>query len=460
MRRLAGCLALSLTLCSAVRAQDTHYWNQRYGTKAEFLAGAVVGASSGLSGSFYNPGSLALEVNPQLFTTALAAEYNSLGFRPDKQQDSSLTWSSFGGAPTLVAGAFARDTTRGRIHSYSYLTRQKFEFELTGRGIGSFEGLTPTPSDEYLSGQVNFRQKAEEAWGGITLSRRLKSGVGFGATLYGAYRTQRTRREFTAALVADSGQGATAVSLLDYQFWTGRVLGKIGIMWDKPTWSWGFTVTSPSLHVVGDGSAYVHQSVTGLDLDSNGTPESSLLADYQEDLSPRYQSPLSAALGFSYHMKRASLYLSTEWFDDVAEYTVLEGEPMVSQVPNDTSQAKLVHEAISVVNWAVGGSYQLSPKTVLYAGWAIDRSAYTGSVFQSVTISNWNIYHVSFGSEFTFAALEFTVGGTYSFGDSPVEAQADIESANIQSGLAGDMTLGEATYKRIKVLVGFTLPIK
>jgi long-subunit fatty acid transport protein len=144
----------------------------------------------------------------------------------------------------------------------------------------------------------------------------------------------------------------------------------------------------------------------------------------------------------------------------VDEYTVMQGEPVPAKVPTDTTQAVLVHKAISVTNWAVGGSYRLSPKTALFGGWAIDRSAYTGSLFKTITISNWNIYHVSFGSEFTFAALEFTVGATYSFGDSPVEGRADLETASVDEGLEGDLTLGEAAYKRIKVLVGFTLPIR
>lgn len=460
MRPILLTLILLLLCCSAAWAQDTHYWNQRYGTRAEFLAGAVVGAPSGLSGSFYNPGGLVLESNPQLFTTALAAEYTSLSFTPNREQDSSLGWSTLGGAPALIAGAFARDTTRGRIYSYSYLTRQKFEFELTGRGIGSMEGLTPTPGDEHLSGQLNYRQKADEAWGGLSFSRRLKAGFGLGGSLYGAYRSQRTRREFSAALVTDSGQGATALALEDYSFWTARVLAKVGLMWDRGSWTGGFTVTTPSLHVLGDGTAYVHQSLTGVDLDSNGTEDSRLLASYQEDLSPRYQSPVSAALGFSWVGKKASAYFSTEWFGAVDEYTVMEGAKVAWQAPADTSQARLVHKAISVTNWALGSSYRLSPKTALYGGFALDRSAYTGSLFQNVSISNWNIYHLSFGSEFTFAALEFTLGGTYSFGDSPVEARGDLETASAKEGLEGDLTLGEAAYKRIKVLVGFTLPIR
>jgi hypothetical protein len=460
LSRNSALCVLILALTSPVRAQDTHYWNQRYGTLSEFLAGAVVGSPVGLSSSFYNPGALALETNPQLFTTALAMEYNSLAFKPNRNEDSSLSWSSFGGAPSLIAGAFGRDTTKGRIYTYSYLTRQKFEFEITGRGIGSLEGLTPAPGDEHLSGQLNFRQSAEESWAGLTFSRRLKSGLGLGVTLYGAYRNQRTRNEFTAALVADSGQGASAIAITDFKFWDARALAKAGVMWEGGSWKAGVTYTSPSLHLVGDGSAYVHQSITGLDLDSNGTPDSRLLADYEENLSPTYKSPMSAAAGVSYHVKQTTLYASTEWFAKVSRYTVMEGSQVVSQVPGDTHQAVLVHEAISVVNWDLGVGQRLNAKTALYGGWALDRSAFKGDPNKSINVSNWNIYHVSFGSEFTFASVEITLGGTYSFGDHPFESKGDLETSSTSRELAADLTTGEARYRRIKLLLGFTLPIK
>jgi len=133
---------------------------------------------------------------------------------------------------------------------------------------------------------------------------------------------------------------------------------------------------------------------------------------------------------------------------------------MVSQVPGDTHQAVLVHEAISVVNWGVGLGQRLSAKTALYGGWALDRSAFKGDPNKSINISNWNIYHVAFGSEFTFASVEITLGGTYSFGDHAFESQGDIETASASRGLEAGLTQGEARYRRIKLLLGFTLPIK
>lgn len=459
-RRLAIWTALFLIPTAPGWAQDTHYWNQRYGTQAELLAGAVVGSPVGLSNAFYNPGGLVLTSKPQRFTTALQMEYNTLSYRPDRSKDSSLSWSSFGTAPALLAGAFGRDTTRGRIYTYSYLTRQSLDLEITGRAIGLFDGLTSAPGDEALSGQVNYRQKAKESWAGFTTARRLSSGWGLGVSLYGAYRSQRTRNEFTAAAVADSGQGATAVAITDNRFWTVRTLAKLGAMWDHGRWKAGVTFTSPSIHLFGDGNSYTHKSVTGLDLDSNGTEDSRLLADYQAQLSPTYKSPMSAAVGLSYHLTRTSLYASGEWFDKVNLYTVMEGTPVLSQVPGDTQQAVLEHEAVSVVNWALGARHQLSTKTALYAGWAIDRSAFKGDQVKSASFSNWNIYHVSLGSEFTFAAIEFTLGATYSFGDNLLEARPELDPNGAEQSLEGNLTQGDARYRRIRVLLGFTVPIR
>ena len=40
----------------AAHAQDAHYWNLQYGTRAELLGGAVIGSKVGISNSLYNPG--------------------------------------------------------------------------------------------------------------------------------------------------------------------------------------------------------------------------------------------------------------------------------------------------------------------------------------------------------------------------------------------------------------------
>jgi hypothetical protein len=440
-------------------AQDSHYWNLRYGTRAEFLAGAVVGTPTGLSNSFYNPAGLSLLINPELFTTALSVEYSSVGLKPDRSDDSSLTWSTLGSSPSLVAGAFSHDSATGRTWTYSYLTRQKFEFELTGRAITE-EDILPLPAGiESYSAELNFRQQAEEVWGGVSVARRSSSRFGYGVSIFGAYRSQRTRRQIFAAAVSDSAAGATVIDLTEYKLWTARLLAKAGVMWKGSSWSAGLAVTTPSLHLFGDGSAYFHSSLTGADVDSNGTEDARLAANEQQSLSPEYKSPWSVSVGAAYALSTTSFHLSAEWFDAVSRYTVMAGEPVPSQVPGDTQEVVLDHEAISVINAAIGIRQELTSKTTVYGGFSLDHSSYSGDRENSISLSAWDIYHVTFGSQFSLSSLQFTLGTTYSFGSEVVSTSAAFGEPNSGNSLEGEQIEGEASYRRLKLLLGFTLNV-
>lgn len=452
---------LTVVACqSTVNAQDSHYWNLRYGTRAEFLAGAVVGTPVGLSNAFYNPAGLSLLIKPQLFTTALSMEYSQVGLRPDKTDDSSLTWSTLGSSPSLVAGAFSHDSATGRTWTYTYLTRQKFEFELTGRAIEEGDILPLPVGIESFSAELNLRQKVEEAWGGVSLARRSSSRIGLGASVYGAYRSQRTRRQLFAAAVSDSATGATGVDVSEFNLWTVRLLAKAGVMWRGTSWSAGLAVTTPSVHLFGDGTTYFHRSITGADVDSSGTEDARLAANEQQGLSPEYKSPLSVSVGAAFNTGQTSFHLAAEWFDAVSAYTVMEGEPVPSQVPGDTIDLALTHEAISVINATVGIRQRLSPKTALYGGFSLDHSSFSGNPESSISLSSWDIYHVSFGSEFMFKSLEFTLGATYSFGSEDVFTAAAFDFPDSGNNLEGQGAQGIASYSRIKLLLGFTLPVR
>ena len=61
MMRYIALYLLAFMVCSAsLVAQDAHYWTNQYGTQSWLLGGAVVGSTTDLSSTFYNPGSLAL----------------------------------------------------------------------------------------------------------------------------------------------------------------------------------------------------------------------------------------------------------------------------------------------------------------------------------------------------------------------------------------------------------------
>jgi len=74
-------------------------------------------------------------------------------------------------------------------------------------------------------------------------------------------------------------------------------------------------------------------------------------------------------------------------------------------------------------------------------------------------VSNWNIFHVQAGSTFAIRALALTLGVGYSFGNDEIVRAVDFKNADESNGLVGEPTLNEVTFRRLKFLIGFQLPL-
>ena len=193
MKRINGLVFFWMLLAyyQSVSAQDSHYWSQQYGTRSELLGGAVVGSPQDLSTTFYNPGGLARLTTESFLLSAQAFEYQRLTAKESSGRFTDLATDRFGAAPSLFAGTFPRSWTPGTL-AYSFLTRQRFEFRIddwTDGGASSV--LDSVATNAFIDARVN------EQWGGLTWSRPV-GDVGLGATLYGAYRSQRGRTELLA----------------------------------------------------------------------------------------------------------------------------------------------------------------------------------------------------------------------------------------------------------------------
>ncbi len=56
-------VAVLLFTASQSAAQDAHYWTLTYGPRSSLLGGAVIGSVDDISGTYYNPGAMALSEN-------------------------------------------------------------------------------------------------------------------------------------------------------------------------------------------------------------------------------------------------------------------------------------------------------------------------------------------------------------------------------------------------------------
>jgi len=439
--RVVGILALAAVPAAA---QDTHYWSIQYGPVAQLVGGQVIGGVPDLSATFYNPGALALRNESAYLLSTESVQWEKISSQAEPGLQVLDTSSSrFGSAPSLLAGALpSRWLGENTALAWSFLTRQQLDVRLGQRLTDPLGVGVHSAAESYLD------VDAEEDWGGLTFARPLSPSLGIGATLYGVYRGQRTRRELTLSAVAPGGDALSAYGVTDAEFSHYAMLLKLGLAWQSPKWNAGLSITTPSLGLFGSGKAAYTVSTVGVDANGDGRPDPPILVtDEQEDLDSEYHSPWAVGVGASRHFGRTRVYASAEWYGAVDRFEVL-------AVPADTPGAvRLGQELRSVLNAGLGVEQSLSNDISVYGAFHTDFSASVGDASENVSVSDWNLYHFSGGLSFRFKNNRFTLGAAWARGsksrpvDSPIPPQ-DLPNLGLDRSV-------EIRYSKITILLGF-----
>lgn len=445
-RRLLPLLLLALPAASS--AQDAHYWTDQFGARATLLGGVVIGSKTDLSNVYYNPGAIALIPDPSLHLGSGAFEFTRIGIgnaAADGKDISTLVTRS---VPSLFAVSFGSKWRAGHDFAFSVLTRRDFDLRLDTAYIASRDAAGGPPGQEHIAGEGIAQHSVRDTWVGISWSHSPRSGLGVGVTQFVAVQSQNTRGQSVIQAVDSGGTGGAAVLIHDISFWNVRLLWKAGLLLERPRWTAGLTVTTPSLDVVGSGKITYNESLV--------LPASSVLgADYQEGVDAHNRSPLSIGLGGSRRLGNTTIHVSGEWFDRVREYRVLDTAPWNHQTGGDVREHSIVNRLNDVFNFGVGVEHAFRPQRKVYVSFITDRSAAEEKEREDISISTWNIYHVSAGGELGFSFVDLTFGASFGFGSSEVDLQ-DLGDPGLENGQQSF----DVTYRRLKVLIGLVFPFE
>src|SRR5688572_30881465 len=105
LKRVALLLVPLLCAADSAFSQDTNYWTLQYGTRGELLGGVVVGSAVDLSATFYNPGSLALVLDPSTILTATVFGMETIKVTDVNPGQDAVTSRRTGPEPSLFAGS-------------------------------------------------------------------------------------------------------------------------------------------------------------------------------------------------------------------------------------------------------------------------------------------------------------------------------------------------------------------
>ena len=413
---LPGLVACGVFAPSTAQAQDTQYWMNTFGTRAQLLGGLVVGSPQDISAVFYNPGGLALFNQPEAVLSGGAYRWSMLTNEDGLGEGRNLTSSTIASLPGMFAGEIPVNFRGGGRLAYSLLTRHIFD----GRAQANF--LTPdsslaVPNLAFFSGDVAMEESLNETWVGLSYARNASEHVGLGITQFVAIRSERARYATVAQLLDSAGQATIALRSRDFNYSHWRLLWKVGLSIRGSTWSAGVTVTTPSLALFGSGTA--GRTSTIVDQGVIPTPVSTVSTDYQDGVSSTYHSPPSVAGGLTYALGATGatrLHAAVEWFGGVAEFHVLETQPFTSQSTGDTLANDVMEHLDPVVNVGVGLEHRFSPGFSGFAAFRTDQSPLPDSSAANSTLSRWDLLHVSTGVSFTVGRLDLVIGTDLTFG--------------------------------------------
>jgi hypothetical protein len=436
MRRPA--VAFLLLLATSARGQDSQYWTLQYGPVAELLGGVVVGSSRDLSASYYNPGALALAKDPSFLASVESFEATGITV------EASTPILDFhdldvGPAPSLFAVALPRSISGSHTWVFSALTRQDFDLRLDNWVLGSQSGA-----------EALLDQNLTESWFGLSWAHRAGDDLGVGLTTYVAYRGHRARRELSGQ--SSAGPNGAALLVEDFDYSNYRAFLKGGVALRRGTWDLGLSVTTPSLGLLGSGTAGYIRSAVGGDL-GGGAPVTTVSVRREEDLDSQYQSPWSVGVGAAWHRGQNTFHATAEWFGALDGYQVLETGDFAGDPAALRLLLRLRQSAESVVNFGFGFQRNVSGRFSYYGAFTTDRSFADKDVNRGHSLSTWDIYHVTAGTSLEVRDVKFTLGLAYAFGSDPRDPTFILVPPQGPPQLRE--TSIDVSFSRLKVLIGF-----
>jgi len=449
-------LALICLASLPAAAQDSHYWNNQYGTQENLLGGLVIGSVNGLSATFYNPGSLPLMDHNQVILASRVFEFANTSLKNLVMTEPDLSSTYLGPVPTMLAGALKRGGFGRHWLGYCYLTRQSIHLDVSGTGTSTMD-LTPSvPGLEDVAVNFQLSERLTESWFGLAWAYKVSPSLGVGVSQYFTVRSHHLDLETGTEVSQPAGHVALATESSTYYYYSWRALWKAGVVWDSRWLTLGATLTTPSLYLYGQGHSGVNNTAVGPQPNAS-PPLDYVEADYQSGLKADCRTPLALGAGATLKLDSFRFYTSAEWFDGVKSYTVMAGRDFIGQTSGLIIPNKVTNELQSVVNYGVGLEYAFRPSFKLSASYRTDHTARPQSTDTNLSPADWDITWFTGGAEFRIGRSDFALGLAVGSGSRRNEGKAGGFPPVPRLAVPGLGQTREFTYQSFRVVLGFSI---
>jgi hypothetical protein len=440
-----------------IQAQETHYWNLQYGTRANLLGGAVIGSVTDMSATFYNPGAVAKLQDIAVFQAESVWFMNRIRLHAGSGPQHDLTARLFETAPSFYSGSLTFDKAARTRFAYSFLTRQRFRLRMYNNVVDSRDVLDSAPGLEAYSGEVVRELELIENWGGLTVSHLLGKKSSVGLTQYIIFRGQLTRSQVNSQALPAGADPAITNTYKEVDYYTLRALTKLGFYHEMDRYNIGFSLTTPSLGLLGSGTVKTHQAVTLQEVDDAGGTAPYLRSNVQSDLKAVFKSTWAFGFGLSRRLARGRLYFSSELYTAKDAYDVLETRAFQGQSDGESLPNTATIKLETVLNFGVGMEYQLTKGLTGYFSVLTDFSAAPVEVNKyDLVTTNWDIYHVNLGGAFRIYQFDITAGLGLAYGTGTDRQLINFSDVHERNRLLGSLAEIDTRTIRLKFVFGLS----
>lgn len=467
MLRLA--LLISLFAC-AVGAQDHQYWTHQFGTRSGLRGGIVLGGCEDTSAVYYNPGRVGWLKNDALKVSADAYQLSVLTMQDGAGEGQDLGSVEGDIVPLAAAGVFLFDGAPGHALGFQIMARQFFNARASARREALLNVIDDTRSagpEDYI-GNFDLYTSTEEYWAGLCYSWAVTDWISFGVSHFGALRFEDIENDATTRAVnGASAYGADIHFGVDY--WDVRIVTKAGLAVDLGAIKLGFTVTFPSVHLLGFSTVKRQVTVNDLDFNGDGTADNFEANARQSSVPSQFRSPWSFASGLDWNFGINTLAFAWEWFLPVGKYAAAKPDHDAPYLRGGLSTGG-ARDFLTVYdgrrgafNFGLSGEHRFLPDWSALWSFRSDYAAdYLWDEQASLGISTWDLWHITHGIAYTTRQEdgspkhEFLIGLALGFGagkgKQPVNFDAPEETRLLLSASQNKVV----SYFSLGLVVGYT----
>lgn len=475
MKRLVLSSTLFFVYIFTSLAQDTHHWNNQFGTRAALLGGAVLTDTIDNAGVYYNPGNLAfldtssLSINANLYGLENIEIQNALG------QAQDFKGLQFNTVPLLISGTI-KNKSKWNL-SYGLITPVSFKFNGNAR-IDQEIDLVPegeSPGLEELVSESGLNTRIQETSLILGIGKKLNSNLGFGLSLMNTLRSVDFTYRFSAKTLTN-GADSFIISRTQNEFtnyFSVRTALKTGINYQGNGFGLALTAKTPGISWLGNGTVAEDLTLVNLRVNDNPNRISAYASDRQEKLKAKYKAPFELSLGGHKAFNNSILSLNVTHFGGIKTYRIIEAKPglfirpetIISQDFGSEDFLNVETAMKPVTNFSIGYETRLKSGLKLMGSFRSDFSYFDPEPTlgdQIVTeITQWDIFHLSLGTVIEREHSSLTIGLVYSFGSTDDYFQENsFTTSQPNPPLEGALTIVNAKYTNFGLLIGYSFRFK